>query len=204
MRSGDKEFMGRAMGTNGKQTVIKPSAGSNFKGEITSISVVGKEERNLAEVARDKYMLHVLQGKRDLHDVDFPLIRHLWFPDNQSLDLVQKDISRARSVGHLNHSQSLVVAAMLSSKSPFIVVHGAFKLMVTGTTTCAHSMLAAGPPGTGKTSTISAAVQQRAESSKFTWVVAQSNVGVKNIAERLCKDGVAFRLIVSKDFYYEW
>jgi hypothetical protein len=34
--------------------------------------------------------------------------------------------------------------------------------------------------------------------------VAQSNVGVKNIAEKLFKEKVAFKLIVSKDFLFEW
>lgn len=29
-------------------------------------------------------------------------------------------------------------------------------------------------------------------------------MGVKNVAERLCKDGVNFRLLVAKEFYVEW
>ena len=36
------------------------------------------------------------------------------------------------------------------------------------------------------------------------WVVAHSNVGVKNIAESLVKRNIDFKIIVSKDFYYEW
>ena len=37
------------------------------------------------------------------------------------------------------------------------------------------------------------------------WVVAQSNVGVKNIARSFVGKRVgAFKLIVSKQFYHEW
>ena len=36
------------------------------------------------------------------------------------------------------------------------------------------------------------------------WVIAQSNVGVKNIARTLIETDVDFKLIVSKEFYVEW
>jgi hypothetical protein len=36
------------------------------------------------------------------------------------------------------------------------------------------------------------------------WIVTHSNVAVKNIAETLCKKGVDFKLLVSKEFYDEW
>jgi hypothetical protein len=36
------------------------------------------------------------------------------------------------------------------------------------------------------------------------WIAAQSNVAVKNIAEKLVKVGVPFRLLVSKEFHFEW
>ncbi|EGN94828.1 hypothetical protein SERLA73DRAFT_187894, partial [Serpula lacrymans var. lacrymans S7.3] len=61
-----------------------------------------------------------------------------------------------------------------------------------------------GPPGTGKTTTISTAVKIRAERGEMIWIVAQSNIAVKNLAESLCKHDVDFRLVVSKEFYVEW
>ena len=61
-----------------------------------------------------------------------------------------------------------------------------------------------GPPGTGKTSTISAAVKIWDNDNVPVWIVAQSNVAVKNIAESLLKRSVDFKLIVSKEFYVEW
>lgn len=63
-----------------------------------------------------------------------------------------------------------------------------------------------GPPGTGKTSTIAKATARwiEKEPKKGTWIVAQSNVGVKNVAESLAKDKIKFRLLVSSEFYVEW
>lgn len=61
-----------------------------------------------------------------------------------------------------------------------------------------------GPPGTGKTSTIAAVLAHWQSEQKGAWVVAHSNVGVKNIAETLQKRGVDFKLIVSHEFYFEW
>jgi superfamily II DNA or RNA helicase len=61
-----------------------------------------------------------------------------------------------------------------------------------------------GPPGTGKTTTISEAAAIWLRARVPTWVVAHSNVAVKNIAEKLYKRGVDFRIIVSKEFHFEW
>ncbi len=61
-----------------------------------------------------------------------------------------------------------------------------------------------GPPGTGKTSTIAAALQHYERNREPTWVIAHSNVGVKNIAETLVKRNIDFKVIVSQDFYYDW
>ena len=61
-----------------------------------------------------------------------------------------------------------------------------------------------GPPGTGKTTTIAAALEYWQARDQPAWVIAHSNVGVKNIAESLVKRNIDFKLIVSHDFYYEW
>ena len=61
-----------------------------------------------------------------------------------------------------------------------------------------------GPPGTGKTTTIAAALEYWEDRDQPAWVVAHSNVGVKNIAETLAKRGIDFKLIVSHEFYFEW
>jgi DNA replication protein DnaC len=61
-----------------------------------------------------------------------------------------------------------------------------------------------GPPGTGKTTTIAAAAAIWVSNKQPCWIVAQSNVGVKNIAEKLSKKTVSFKLIVSQEFLFEW
>jgi len=61
-----------------------------------------------------------------------------------------------------------------------------------------------GPPGTGKTTTIAAAAAIWVSYKHPCWIIAQSNVGVKNIAEKLFKEQVNFKLIVSQEFLFEW
>jgi regulator of nonsense transcripts 1 len=58
--------------------------------------------------------------------------------------------------------------------------------------------------GTGKTTTIAVAVATWVDRKVPCWMIAQSNVGVKNIAETLFRRGVEFKLLVSKDFIFEW
>ncbi|TRM64357.1 P-loop containing nucleoside triphosphate hydrolase protein [Schizophyllum amplum] len=67
--------------------------------------------------------------------------------------------------------------------------------------------LVQGPPGTGKTTVIAAAVQSivRGDPRRTVWLTAQSNVAVKNMAEKLADVGFwDFTVLVSKDFHYGW
>ena len=44
-----------------------------------------------------------------------------------------------------------------------------------------------------------------AASQSGIWLVAQSNVAVKNIAEKLASTGFEpWKLLVSKDFHFDW
>jgi hypothetical protein len=39
----------------------------------------------------------------------------------------------------------------------------------------------------------------------IVWIIAQSNVAVKNVAEKLVRIGLLqFKLLVSEDFHFEW
>jgi hypothetical protein len=41
--------------------------------------------------------------------------------------------------------------------------------------------------------------------SNTIWIIAQSNVAVKNVAEKLADSGfLDFKLLVSKDFHFDW
>jgi len=70
-----------------------------------------------------------------------------------------------------------------------------------------------GPPGSGKTTLIAAMVQwfsfihsaEGAKNRRGIYLVCQSNVGVKNIAEKLASvEFTDWRIIVSTEFKYEW
>ncbi|KAJ7305408.1 hypothetical protein DFH08DRAFT_976336 [Mycena albidolilacea] len=61
-----------------------------------------------------------------------------------------------------------------------------------------------GPPGTGKTKIISAAAAVWEDDGSPAWIVAQSNVAVKNITEKLAQLKVTFKIIVSQEFHVEW
>lgn len=66
-----------------------------------------------------------------------------------------------------------------------------------------------GPPGTGKTTVIAASVSSmmkgKSGRGRTMWLIAQSNVAVKNIAEKLADVGfLRFKLLVSKDFHFDW
>lgn len=94
-----------------------------------------------------------------------------------------------RFSGKLNASQSRAVKQILSQQPNRRV-------------TVCH-----GPPGTGKTTVIAAAVSSIMSASKdhSIWLVAHSNVAVKNVAEKLVADGfVDFKILISKEFHFDW
>ncbi|EJF57438.1 hypothetical protein DICSQDRAFT_69502 [Dichomitus squalens LYAD-421 SS1] len=176
---------GEAVRAEGKRTDVKVHGG-NFRGGIERISVIGREEPTHAERARDGFILRLLQGAISSLTRS-PFVRALWFP------APQPRVGRGSGDGEdacspqlaaLNESQKAVVRAMWADDEPVVVVHG--------------------PPGTGKTRTIAVSLEEWDRCGEPAWVIAQSNVGVKNIARTLIKHNVDFRIIVSKEFYVEW
>jgi len=63
-----------------------------------------------------------------------------------------------------------------------------------------------GPPGTGKTTVIASYVDNAIRAGQNgIWLMAQSNVAVKNIAEKLLKlESISFKLVVSQGFHGGW
>ncbi|PSR72688.1 hypothetical protein PHLCEN_2v11383 [Hermanssonia centrifuga] len=168
----------------GKRTTVVPSKG-RYQDGIQRVSVEGREEMTCAEKACDAFILRVLRKEINLHDR--PLINTLWFPPPTLAKTPRpKHISPVSpAFCRLNTSQRQVAAAMISTTESVVIAHG--------------------PPGTGKTTTIAAAVDYWQQESKPVWIVAQSNVGVKNIARSLVgKSFHGFKLIVSKEFHFEW
>jgi len=67
-----------------------------------------------------------------------------------------------------------------------------------------HDFDSSGPPGSGKTRTIGAAAKLWDSQRRHAWIVAHSNVAVLNIAKTLEKCAVDFKLLVSREFHFEW
>ncbi|KAH9959578.1 P-loop containing nucleoside triphosphate hydrolase protein [Russula dissimulans] len=158
--------------------------------EIVSITTHGKDGPTQAEQDRTLSLLSVLQGTS--HLLENHWMKALWqpsqpaswpdcffSPDSPTIEIDQHPESP------LNDSQISAIADMLSS-SPISLVQG--------------------PPGTGKTTVIARYVLSAIQAEqKGIWLMAQSNVAVKNIAEKLAKVGFFnFKLLVSRNFHFEW
>ncbi|KAK7033223.1 regulator of nonsense transcripts 1 [Favolaschia claudopus] len=150
-------------------------------GSTVSLTTIGKEALTNAEKERVDITLRALQ--RTSFIADNPFFKAIWLP--QEVSIWTTDIPFSRPVPiwfsrQLNASQNQAVEAIVSNDR-INIIHG--------------------PPGTGKTTVIAAAVSSITRSAWDTsvWLVAQSNVAVKNIAEKLAAvDFLAFKLIVSK------
>ncbi|KAH9925853.1 P-loop containing nucleoside triphosphate hydrolase protein [Epithele typhae] len=186
------KFHFRAVGTNGKTTSLVPLGKNALQGAVKSVCVRGREEATNEETCMDAYVLALLEGEADLLLSQF--VKSIWFP--QTGNFRSKPSSKARreqreammvypaQFAKLNPSQREVAAAMVGDAQKLVVAHG--------------------PPGTGKTTTIAAALTYWEKNRSSAWVIAHSNVGVKNIAETLCRRGVDFKLIVSHEFHFDW
>ena len=117
--------IGRAVHSQGKQTGIKVTSGNVRAGAIARIRVIGREELTHSELARDQFLLHLLQGIHRSLDQS-PYINMLWFDTEQ----MRPKMSHASAVKRmatrfpLNESQKEVVAAMRSDNESLVVVHG--------------------------------------------------------------------------------
>jgi hypothetical protein len=195
---------GQIGGVSGKSGALTTTRSLSDKSLGTTLISIGRDDPTTAEAQRSATVLRILQGTTELLQ-DSPWIKNIWFPGDDLHLTWPKDwslpiLSLANNpppphsssppdvVIQLNPSQQDAVNTMYSSED-------------------AHRItIVQGPPGTGKTSVIAAYVQLAVEDgSDGLWLVAQSNVAVKNIAEKLMKVGfLDWKLLVSKDFHFEW
>lgn len=166
---------------------------------ITIVTSIGRDDPTTAEARRAATVLHILQGSDKLLDQS-PWIQNIWFPSSDigpliwpkewslSIPVLKKSCTAFEPLP-LNPSQQVAVNCMMAEEDAHRIV------------------LIQGPPGTGKTSVIASFIQYAilSQSRSGIWLVAQSNVAVKNIAEKLIKcDFYAWKLLVSKDFHFDW
>jgi hypothetical protein len=100
-----------------------------FKGDVSRIRVIGREEHTNAEQARYRFLMFSLRVT--LHVPSF--INAIWFPGEAQLLERYEEVGLSR--GHeprvldkLNESQKVIVGAMLSTdpRDSLVIVHGIF------------------------------------------------------------------------------
>ncbi|KAI9574017.1 P-loop containing nucleoside triphosphate hydrolase protein [Boletus coccyginus] len=151
---------------------------------------IGKENSIVAESTRQDIVLKAPQ--HNTYILLNPFFQAVWLPKERRVWPQSEKDREAPPVYFsrvLNNSQHAAVRRILSGKSDdrIIVIQG--------------------PPGTGKTTVIAASVisHHHVKSGQNIWVAAQWNVAVKNIAEEFIKEGFhEFKVLVSKDFHYDW
>ncbi|KAF9223780.1 P-loop containing nucleoside triphosphate hydrolase protein [Gyrodon lividus] len=165
---------------------------------VATITLIGREDPTAAEVKRAQIILMVLQGRISAEGTDFnPWIHKIFLdpgtdfewpaewsqPAPSSIKFNPSKIPRP-----LNRSQRKAIRCMLDQ------------------TDSSRITIIQGPPGTGKTTVIASYVQAAvAAGLSGIWLIAQSNVAVKNIAEKLADFGLTYwKLLVSNDFYVYW
>lgn len=176
----------------GKSAQISIDEAIDETARILSVVTIGRDDPTAAEKERENIILAVLQQNSSLFDQ--PIVHRIFSSSAPALyhglSLPNEDIYL--SGRRLNDSQARAVHRIVSGYARDKV------------------FLVQGPPGRGKTTVIAAAVVQltsmKEEEEDFgIWLVSQSNVAVKHIAEKLADVGFFdFKILVSEDFMFEW
>jgi len=175
---------------------------------VKSITSIGRDDPTTAEAHRAATILRILQGSRSLLS-ESPWINNIWFPSSDGPPAWPEDWTESL----LPPSFSAAQSDLLAHCDVVPVVHHQLNDSQQEAVNTMYSPLNShritiiqGPPGTGKTSVIASFVQIATQTGyNGIWLVAQSNVAVKNIAEKLVVVGfLDWRILVSKDFHFEW
>ncbi|PCH42407.1 nucleoside triphosphate hydrolase protein [Wolfiporia cocos MD-104 SS10] len=179
---------GRAVDVQGRSAKIR--AEMTLEGK-TIISAVSADDQRVTEAERQKAItiLLALQGHIDLFEN--PFLKCIFVPQDEFKwpeEFISSDTIPDVQSDRLNPSQLQAVERMLSTSNSDRIV------------------IIQGPPGTGKTTVIAAFVCSAvAAGMGGIWLVAQTNVAVKNIAEKLAAVNFTdWRLLVSTDFEFGW
>ncbi|KAG6853983.1 hypothetical protein C0991_011846 [Blastosporella zonata] len=187
---------------SGKSGPLLPDRSLDGK-TVTSIISIGRDDPTTAEAQRAATVLKVLQGYGQLMD-DSPWIQNIFYPTDNHHNLLLWPLAWSQT-----DDPSTKLNNISTPPSDLLCLNSSQQDAVN--TMCSphdnHRIkIIQGPPGTGKTSVIASFVQLAIHFGyDGIWLVAQSNVAVKNIAEKLMKTGFQdWRLLVSKDFMFEW
>lgn len=165
---------------------------------MATITLIGKEDPTLAEVKRSQIILMVLQGTISVDGAGFtPWIHKIYLSPGEDFMWPADWSQPAPSFIKLNPDK---IPRPLNSSQ-----RTAIKCML-DQTDASRTTIIQGPPGTGKTTVIASYVLTAVAAGRSgIWLIAQSNIAVKNIAEKLADFGLAkWRLLVSTDFFDFW
>lgn len=195
-----------------------PSARSNAT--ISSIVTIGKDSPTSLEEQVRTLIQQILGGNQAIF-TENPAIKYLWNLKihTQNLPVVRSNIDPVPAcvTVRLNASQKRALQLFCTSDAGSTVLAQPSSSSRTTSKSTSLSLesprvqLVHGPPGSGKTTLIAAIVQWLHGDRKgigineALYIVTQSNVAVKRVAEKLCDIGfLDFKLIISQDFYLEW
>ena len=190
----------------GRAVLVTPR--TQFTANIESVATIGKEDLTRAETSRAGLILSTFEGSDSLFSS--PFVRKIFFPDYPLHTLKWPELPATQpninfTYRPLNESQRKAVKRCLSNKEEDRHVVIVVSSLSSFPPSLHHSRQ--GPPGTGETTVIAAVVQSKVAEHRLNavWVTAQSNVAVKNVVEKLVDSGfLDFKLLVSKDFHYDW
>lgn len=162
------------------------------------VTITGRDSLTQAEVKRAEVVLLILQGQIAAEGKNFnPWIQKVFLDpgDEFAWPIEWADptvppikFNPKKNPRPLNPSQTKAIKAMLSRSDDHRI------------------NIIQGPPGTGKTTVIASYALTAVRAGQTgIWLIAQSNIAVKNIAEKLMDFGLEnWKLLVSSEFYEFW
>ncbi|KAI6042882.1 P-loop containing nucleoside triphosphate hydrolase protein [Pisolithus marmoratus] len=181
----------------GEGVRLKTEASLGAGRQTAIVTLVGRDDPTAAEVKRAQIILFILQGKISTEGESLnPWVHQIYLDPS---DDFAWPIEWASTLSPVKFNPKKVSCPLNSSQV------GAVKRMLDPSDDSRVTIIQ-GPPGTGKTTVIAAFVEAAVNAGRRgIWLIAQSNIAVKNIAEKLAKIGLEnWKLLVSADFFEFW
>lgn len=211
----------RVMKVKGRRAEVRPLQDLDLAeaGQFQVARTLGKEEATCLDHQRSNFILFALQGQASIRSN--PILRQIWFPsDEPSSESISSPVLLGQQYTKLNRGQRAAVQEMMKESSDntrIVLVHGppgtGKTSVIAAMTECLlHSEDSLEHAGDSqkeqpamRADIIEEQQYQPISAGPTLWIVAQSNVAVKNVAEKLVKVGIHnFKLIVSTEFHFEW
>jgi hypothetical protein len=174
--------------------------------DVVTVTSVGRDAQTAAEAKRAAALLRALQGVDKFFD-ESPWIQNIWDPTEDGALVWPKEWALGQAVKPPPPAPSPAVSRVMDALPKLNPSQQTAVNSMLAETDAHRITIIQGPPGTGKTSVIATFVHFSVSllEQGGIWLIAQSNVAVKNIAEKLIATNfTAWKLVVSKDFHFDW